>query len=408
MIYWYYISMSIILLIIDGFGIGEMPDAKNYSDIGADTYRAIQEGIRLPNLIRLGLNNIFGVSAESIAAPLGCYARMREFSPAKDTLTGHHEIAGVITYERPMTYPNGFPQCIVDKLELAFGCKILGNEVASGTEIINRLGDEHMGTKCPIIYTSADSVLQIACHEDIIPIEQLYSYCNYAINIMQGNYTVQRVIARPFVGKEGNYTRTENRKDFCIPPQCETMMERLSDMGIGTVAIGKISDIFCGKGFCEQIEAHNNTSASNAVLNAMKKNNDNCMIFANFVDTDMLYGHRRDIDGYRRCMEDVDLTIGEVMNRMKDDDVIIVTSDHGCDPSYIASTDHTREYVPLMIYGESLKHNVNLNTVHGFDSVAQTILDYYGIMSLPKSLMPLISKKTRKSLIKTKLLRSNN
>lgn len=391
--------MKIVLIVIDGFGIGELPDAALYNDVGANTYRSVAKDIKIPNLIKLGFNNIYGVSDKKSEA-LGCFARVRELSEGKDTLTGHHEIAGIISYNPSPTFKNAFPDEIIQKLEQAFKTKILGNIVASGTEIINLYGAEHVRTGFPIIYTSSDSVLQIATHEGVVPLEKLYEYCYIARQIMDGEFAVGRIIARPFTTKDKKYVRTANRKDYSKVPRAKTMLDFLMENDIKTVGIGKINDIFCGRGLSVIRDVHGNEECGKALLAELEESED-ALIFVNLVDTDMLYGHRNDISGYRECIEKVDKLIGEVKDSITGEDILIITSDHGCDPGF-ASTDHTREYVPLLIYGKKIANNVDLGTIHGLDCIAFTILDFFNLFSSTKSLKKTLSVKKPNIITKVK------
>lgn len=363
----------VILLVIDSFGIGKAADADKYGDEGSNTYAAVINKTYLPTLRSLGLDNIVDIDCKGVEKPLGSFARLSEKSAGKDTTTGHFELAGLIVDKPFPTYPNGFPDRIVNKLKDAFGIELLGNEVASGTEIINRLGDEHLKTRKPILYTSADSVLQIACHESIYPPEKLYQMCLQARRIMTGEDGVSRIIARPFVGDKGVYKRTDNRKDFSLPPFGQTMLDVLKQNNKQVASVGKISDIFCGKGITDTFDAHDNLQSFRGVLNALQSI-DNGLIFANFVDTDMLYGHRNDIAGYANCLNQFDKYLADILLKIKDEDVLIVTADHGCDPSTL-STDHSRENVPLLIFSQVLP-SIDLGEIEGFDVVADFVIDY--------------------------------
>lgn len=377
--------MRIILCVIDGFGIGALQDASIYGDENANTYRAVKAA-NIPNLRALGLDHIYGVGGETVEKPLGAYGRVRELSSGKDTLIGHREICGIIQYMPSNVYPSGFPHEIIERLKVAFGRGIIGNVPMSGTEIIKLLGTKHVKSGDVIVYTSRDSVLQIAAHESVVPIDELYGMCLKAQKIMVGEYAVDRIIARPFLGEEGNYYRTANRKDFCAPIKGDFLLTRLNDNGIQTIGIGKIDDIFASVGLTKSVPVHSNNEVYRAILSEIKATNDNSLIFANFGDTDTLYGHRRDVDGYISCLEKVDKYIGDIMEQMFDDDILVVTSDHGNDPSFADSTDHTREYVPILYYGKHLKAGVDLKTLHGMDITAHTILDLFGIMTTSRSI----------------------
>lgn len=377
--------MRIILCVIDGFGIGALQDASIYGDENANTYRAVKAA-NIPNLRALGLDHIYGIGGETVEKPLGAYGRVRELSSGKDTLIGHREICGIIQYMPSNVYPSGFPHEVIERLKVAFGRGIIGNVPMSGTEIIKLLGTKHVKSGDVIVYTSRDSVLQIAAHESVVPIDELYGMCLKAQEIMVGEYAVDRIIARPFLGEEGNYYRTANRKDFCAPIKGDFLLTRLNDNGIQTIGIGKIDDIFASVGLTKSVPVHSNNEVYRAILSEIKATNDNSLIFANFGDTDTLYGHRRDVDGYISCLEKVDKYIGDIMEQMFDDDILLVTSDHGNDPSFADSTDHTREYVPILYYGKHLKAGVDLKTLHGMDITAHTILDLFGIMTTSRSI----------------------
>lgn len=365
--------MKIVLAVIDGFGIGEAKDAYKYQDVGSNTLLHISDGINIPNLIKLGLSSIDNVDCLPKISFTAQIARLAEKSAGKDTTTGHFEISGVPTLKPYPTFPNGFPEDIVKKLEIGFKSKILGNKVASGTVIINELGDEHIKTKAPIVYTSADSVLQIAAHEEVVPIKDLYNLCKIAREIMVPPNNVARIIARPFLGKTGGYFRTENRRDFGLVPPKPTLLDLLNKKGFDVVGVGKIHDIFSGRGLTDHISAHNNNESIDGIIKALKTDI-NGLIFANLIDTDMLYGHRNDVPGYRASIENIDRRLPEIISLLKEEDVLIITSDHGCDP-YTESTDHSREDVPLLIYGKNLASK-NLGTICGFDYISKRILEF--------------------------------
>lgn len=411
-------------MILDSFGIGRAHDAKVYNDEGSNTYIAISDGIKIPNLIALGLNNIDGVEEDLIShkniacndcdihrnclnkdklsatnnkinenikdniprvfkskEPLASYGRMVELSAGKDTTTGHFEIVGVISEKAYPTFPNGFDDEIIQALENALGVEFLGNKTASGTEIIKELGDEHYASKKPIIYTSADSVLQLAVSEDLYSLESIYDMCEKTREIMQNyegkEWGVARIIARPFVKKNNEYIRTENRKDFSLKIKENNLLDKLIKHNIQTVGIGKIYDIFAGCGISKSIVAHGNLEVGNEVINSLKNIRNDALIFSNFVDFDMLYGHRNDISGYRKAIEEFDSILPQIIENMRDDDITIITADHGCDPS-TPSTDHSRENVPILIYSKSLKGE-NLGTVIGFNFVSEYILKQFKI-----------------------------
>ena len=373
--------MKIVLCVLDSFGIGEAPDASLYGDLGSNTYKAISENINIPNLKRLGLNNIDGIDfVEKEINPIGSYCRLIELSKGKDTTTGHFEIAGLISKNFAPTYPNGFPQNIVDQLEDAFKTKIIGNKACSGTIIINELGDKHNETGYPIVYTSADSVLQIACDIKKYSVDELYDMCKKARNIMVGDYAVDRIIARPFTKDEstGKYFRTKDRKDFGLKPEKDTMLNILQKNNIKVVSVGKIKDIFSMSGIDIAIEAHGNDEVMHATIECMK-NYDNCLIFSNFIDFDMEYGHRNDVLGYKKALEKFDKSLEIIMDNLGNNDYLIITADHGCDPS-TESTDHSRETVPLLIYNKKMRSK-NYGIKEGYNYISGTILNKFGIKS---------------------------
>ncbi|MGN0771792.1 MAG: phosphopentomutase [Christensenellales bacterium] len=372
--------MKAIILVLDSFGIGGAADARQYGDEGSNTYRAIAKGIKVPNLVRLGLNNIDFVDATpKCEAPVASYARLIESSCAKDTTTGHYELMGIVTRTPYPTYPQGFDKEIIDQLIKAWGVGgVLGNKAASGTQIIEELGNEHLATGYPIVYTSADSVLQIACCDTLYPIDKLYDMCIKARRIMCGKNNVARVIARPFaIDEDGHFYRTAQRKDFGLVPQEQSVLDVLQQHGIETIAIGKINDIFSGAGISRAIEAHNNREVVDATIDAIKRY-DNCLIFSNLVDFDMLYGHRNDVEGYKKCLEDFDLRLPEIIKVMDKEDLLVITADHGCDPS-TPSTDHSRENVPAIFYTPKDKNVCNYGTIQGFDFVGKQICKFFKI-----------------------------
>ena len=368
-----------IIIVLDSVGMGELPDAAKYGDEGSNTLGNIAANIkdfRLRNLEKLGLGCIDGIKGfEPEAAPQGCFGRMAEKSAGKDTTTGHWEMAG-IRLEKPFpTYPQGFPQEVVESFEKAIGTKTLGNYAASGTEIIKELGQKHIETGYPIIYTSADSVFQIAAHEETIPIEKLYEMCEKARAILQGEHAVGRVIARPFVGSEGNFKRTDRRHDFSLKPIKETILDQLKAKGLKVKGVGKINDIFAGQGITDTVHIHNNMDGVDKTLEYMKETFDG-LIFTNLVDFDMLYGHRNDVQGYANALLEFDSRMPEILSALEDDDILIITADHGCDP-VTESTDHSREYVPLIIYGTKLKKGINLGTRDTFSDIAETLAEMF-------------------------------
>lgn len=386
----------VFIIVLDSFGIGELPDAYAYGDSGSSTIRAVagSEKFNTPNLAKLGLFNIDGVTVGTpTESPMGAYSRMREMSKGKDTTIGHWEIAGIIS-DRPLpTYPHGFPQDILEKFEKATGRKVLCNKPYSGTEVIMEYGREHVETGALIVYTSADSVFQIAAHEEVVPLEKLYEYCEIARNILTGEHGVGRVIARPFIGEYPNFKRTSNRHDFSINPPRPTMLDYLKESGREVIAVGKINDIFNGKGVTDKMRTKNNEDGMDQTIKLQDRDFEG-LCFTNLVDFDMLYGHRNDVDGYAAALTAFDVRLGEFLNRMNPDDVLIITADHGCDPS-TESTDHSREYVPLLIYGDAIAPSVNAGTRGCFGDAAATVLDMFNVQGAVdgKSILPLIVKK---------------
>lgn len=378
--------MRTFLVVIDSFGIGAMPDAEKFGDIGSDTYGNIvcETGLELENFAALGLNNIDGVAKAfnngraiiPVKNPKAAYGRLSEKTFAKDTTAGHYEIAGLVLEHPFRVFPNAFPKDVVDDLEKATGVRFLGNEVASGTEIIQRLGEEHLRTGYPILYTSQDSVLQIAADTSVIALENLYRICEKAREVMQGDRAVGRVIARPFIHADGKFTRTEDRKDFALEPPGETLLDRFSKAGIHVTAVGKIKDIFDGRGISESFHTGNNTQGL-AVLQDLIKSSQDGLLFVNLVDTDMLYGHRNNVVGYAAALKEIDENLPMMEKNLKAGDVLIITADHGCDPT-TPSTDHSREYVPLLIYGRDVPA-VNLGTLCGFDNISDYIARRHGL-----------------------------
>ncbi|ABW19135.1 phosphopentomutase [Alkaliphilus oremlandii] len=376
----------VILFIMDSVGIGALPDAEQFGDLGANTLGniALQEnGIDLPNLQKLGLGNIDGiVGIEPVESPLGAFGKSLEVSNGKDTTTGHWEIAGIHLKEPFKTFPNGFPEDVINEIERKIGRKTLGNKAASGTVILDELGEEHMRTGSPIIYTSADSVLQIAAHEEVISLDELYKICGIAREIMMGDNAVARIIARPFIGSVGNFSRTPNRRDFSLDPSGDTVLDIAKREGFDVIAVGKIEDIFNGRGITEAVHTVDNMDGINKTIEYIEKQNKG-IIFTNLVDFDSMYGHRRDPKGYKRALEDLDKRIPEILESMRDDDIIIFTADHGNDPTYKGS-DHTREYIPLVIYGKKVKANTNIGIRKSFADIAATISDILEIPSTNK------------------------
>lgn len=368
----------VILIVLDSFGIGEMPDAAEFHDEGSNTLRTVSKSpeFYLPNLASIGLFNIDGVNCrESVENIRGAVARMTEASRGKDTTTGHWEIAGVITKQPFPTYPQGFPPEVIEKFEAAIGRKVLCNKPYSGTEVIKVYGQEHEKTGYPIVYTSADSVFQIAAHEQVIPLEELYHMCKVAREILTGEHGVGRVIARPFVGEKGNYVRTSNRHDFSLEPPT-TMLDLLKENGKEVLAVGKINDIFAKKGITDHVYTKNNQDGIEKTLEYMKRDFEG-MIFTNLVDFDMLYGHRNDVAGYARALSEFDKELPRIIHQLRQEDILMITADHGCDPG-TQSTDHSREYTPFIAYGYPIAPG-NYGTYPTFASIGETILNYFGL-----------------------------
>lgn len=370
----------VFLIVLDSFGIGEMEDAAEYGDKGTNTLKSVASSsyFNMTNMGRLGLFNIDGVECgKRVEAPEAVIARMKEASKGKDTTIGHWEIAGIIS-DRPLpVYPDGFPGELLDKFSAMTGREILCNRPYSGTEVIKDYGDEHVRTGKLIVYTSADSVFQIAAHEDVVPVEQLYEYCRMARGLLQGEHGVGRVIARPFRGESGSYVRTSGRHDFSLKPPAVTMLDRLCENGKDVISVGKIYDIFAGEGITEYTYTKGNEEGIDKTLEYLDKDFEG-LCFVNLVDYDMLYGHRNDIDGYAKALAYFDGKLPEILAKLRKDDILMITADHGCDPGYTISTDHSREHTPFIMYGESVKP-VNLGTRNTFSDIAVTILDYFGI-----------------------------
>ncbi|MGJ7045549.1 phosphopentomutase [Thermoanaerobacterium thermosulfurigenes] len=370
----------VLLIVLDSVGAGEAPDADKYGDVGSNTLGHVCDvtGVKLPNLGKLGLGNILPLkSVEADKSAVGAYGKMQEHSAGKDTTTGHWEIAGLWIDKAFPTFPNGFPDEVINKFEERIGRKVIGNKPASGTEIIEELGEEHVKTGYPIVYTSADSVFQIAAHEGVIPLNELYKMCEIAREILKGDYAVGRVIARPFVGEAGNFVRTENRRDFSLKPFSPTILDKLKDAGHEVFAIGKIEDIFAGCGITGKDHSTNNKDGIIATLKALDKVK-NGLIFTNLVDFDMLYGHRNNPQGYADALRYFDDQLPEIMSKLKDDDLLIITADHGNDPT-TASTDHSREYVPLLVYNRRFTNGKDLGVRKTFSDIAATIAEIFNV-----------------------------
>lgn len=370
----------IFLIVLDSFGIGEMEDAESYGDKGTNTLQSVSASpeFAMPNMGALGLFNLDGVSCgEKAAAPTARIARMKEASKGKDTTIGHWEIAGILSKKPLPTYPEGFPKDVLDAFSRATGRGVLCNKPYSGTEVIQAYGDEHMRTGDLIVYTSADSVFQIAAHEDVVPVETLYDYCRKAREILQGEHGVGRVIARPFTGTSGNYTRTPRRHDFSLLPPSVTMLDQLKDAGKAVISVGKIKDIFAGKGITEAVYTKGNEEGIAQTISYLEKDFEG-LCFVNLVDYDMLYGHRNDVDGYARALTYFDGKLPEILDRLRAEDILMLTADHGCDPGYKVSTDHSREHTPFLMYGRHVTPE-NLGTRETFADIGATVLDYFGI-----------------------------
>lgn len=370
----------VFLIVLDSFGIGYEPDADDFGDRGANTLKTIMqsEQFRVPTMESLGLFAIDGTPEGEVPEKLlGSYGRLQEQSRGKDTTVGHWEIAGLIS-ERPLpVYPDGFPEEVIREFEEKTGRKVLCNKPYSGTEVIARYGEEHLKTGALIVYTSADSVFQIAAHEDLVPPEQLYEYCRIAREILQGEHGVGRVIARPFTGTPGNFVRTPRRHDFSLVPPQDTMLDLLQRHGLRTISIGKINDIFAGKGIDESHLTKGNGDGMEKTMEIAGREFEG-LCFTNLVDFDMLYGHRNDIDGYAAAATEFDRWLPGFMEQMRSGDILMITADHGCDPGY-PGTDHTREYIPFLAYGKDIREGVNLGTRRTFSDIAATILDLFGI-----------------------------
>jgi phosphopentomutase len=369
----------VIWIVLDSVGIGEMPDAGQYGDAGSDTLGHIAQSRRLHlnNLCRLGLGNIRPFERlPPEAEPIGAYGKCALASPGKDTTTGHWEMAGIHLVKPFPVYPHGFPPEVMDEFERRIGRATLGNKAASGTEIIEELGEEHMRTGSPIVYTSADSVFQVAAHEEIITLYELYKICETAREILRGKNEVGRVIARPFLGSPGAFTRTPNRHDYAVPPPKGMLLDQLHAKGVEVFAVGKIFDVFLGRGIRDYEKTKSNADGMEKTLQAMDSLASG-MIFVNLVDFDQLYGHRNDVEGYARALEAVDDWLPSLESRLRPGDLLILTADHGCDPT-TKSTDHSREYVPLLVYGKKARAGVNLGTRKTLSDIGQTVAENFG------------------------------
>ena len=372
-------TKRVFLIVLDSVGIGAEPDAHLFGDEGSNTLGAVREHINFncPNMVSLGLFNIDGVGG-GVVAPRAAHARLQESSMGKDTTIGHWEIAGILS-EKPLpTYPCGFPDEIIAEFERVCGRKTLCNKPYSGTDVIRDYGEEHIKTGALIVYTSADSVFQIACHESIYPPERLYEICEAARELLTGEHGVGRVLARPFIGNNSNdFTRTSNRRDFSLKPPKDNLLVKLTDNDIPVMAVGKIEDIFCGEGITYAVHTKDNNDGIDKTIEYME-NTEGGLIFTNLVEFDSVWGHRNNTEGYAKGLEDFDSRLPEIISRLKDEDILIITADHGCDPT-TESTDHSREYVPVLFYGNKLKNNINLGTGSTFANIGQTVAEYLGI-----------------------------
>lgn len=370
----------VFLIVLDSFGIGAMPDSEKFGDVGVNTLAscASSSKLRIPHMVAAGLGNADGVSClPKTAAPTGAVARLAEKSMGKDTTIGHWEIAGVVSPDPLPTYPNGFPEEVLAPFRAATGRGVLVNAPYSGTAVINDFGDEHVRTGDLIVYTSADSVFQIAAHEDVVPLKQLYEYCHMARELLKGKHGVGRVIARPFVGTSGNYTRTPNRHDYSLEPPQATLLDAVKDAGLDAIAVGKIYDIFAGRGTTTHVYNKSNADGMAHTLRYAQEDFHG-LCFVNLVDFDMQFGHRRDIDGYAGALAEFDDWLPSLLETLGEEDVVMITADHGCDPGYTATTDHTREYVPLLVLGKRVKPG-NIGTRDSFADIAATVAELLGV-----------------------------
>lgn len=367
----------VFLIVLDSVGIGAMEDAADFGDEGTNTLRSAAKGacFHMPNMKQLGLFNIDGIDwTDGVKEPRAVYGRMKEASRGKDTTIGHWEIAGLISRKPLPVYPEGFPEEVLNAFSEMTGRGVLCNKPYSGTEVIKDYGDEHVKTGKLIVYTSADSVFQIAAHEDVVPVETLYEYCRMARKLLSGEHSVGRVIARPFIGQSGNYQRTPKRHDFSLEPPGETMLDAVKRAGKEVIGVGKIKDIFAGRGITSYVYTKGNGEGIEKTIQYLDQEFEG-LCFINLVDYDMLYGHRNDIEGYARALSEFDAVLPFILAKLRDDDLLMITADHGCDPGYIVSTDHSREYTPLIIYGKSIRP-ANLGTRDTFADIGATVLEY--------------------------------
>ena len=370
----------VFLIVLDSVGIGAMEDAADFGDAGTNTLRSAAKGtcFHMPNMKQLGLFNIDGIDwTDGAKEPRAVYGRMKEASRGKDTTIGHWEIAGLISRKPLPVYPEGFPEEVLNAFSEMTGRGVLCNKPYSGTEVIKDYGDEHVKTGKLIVYTSADSVFQIAAHEDVVPVETLYEYCRMARKLLSGEHSVGRVIARPFIGQSGNYQRTPKRHDFSLEPPGETMLDAIKRAGKEVIGVGKIKDIFAGRGITSYVYTKGNGEGIERTLEYLDQEFEG-LCFINLVDYDMLYGHRNDIEGYARALSEFDDALPFILAKLREDDLLMITADHGCDPGYIVSTDHSREYTPLILYGKSIKP-ANLGTRDTFADIGATVLEFLEI-----------------------------
>lgn len=370
----------VVLVVLDGAGVGWQHDAAKYGDEGANTLGHVIEQMHpdIPNLTELGLLKTIGMHPADEDDPFGCYGTMIEKAAGKDTTTGHWELAG-LTLEKPFpTYPNGFPEELIKAFEEETGMGVIGNKVASGTQIIEELGPKHIQTGKLIVYTSADSVFQVAAHEAIVPASELHHICRTARRLLKGEHNVGRVIARPFIGNPGEFVRTGNRRDFSVDPTGKTMLDAIKNEGMDVFGVGKIEDIFNHRGLTQSNHAAGNEACTDAIIDYLKKDGWKGLLFANLVDTDMLYGHRNDVAGFAKALEDFDKRLPEIMRLLGDDGMLIVTADHGCDPAY-PTTDHTREKVPVLVWGLGVEEGLDLGERQSFADVSATVLEALGV-----------------------------
>ena len=375
-------TKRVFLIVLDSFGIGYEPDADKFGDVGANTLASIAKdpGFAAPNMASLGLFNLDGVQCGAPVHPVaGSCVRLQEASNGKDTTIGHWEIAGVESERALPTYPDGFPPEVIEQYEKLTGRKVLCNKPYSGTEVLKDYGEEHMRTGALIVYTSADSVFQVAAHEEVVPLEQLYEYCQMARDMLKGEHGVGRVIARPFVGScAADFKRTSNRHDYSLKPPAKTMLDYLKAAGKDVIGVGKIYDIFDGEGLTEKIRTSGNTDGIRVMLELADRDFEG-LAFINLVDFDMIYGHRRNIPGYAAAASEFDRGLGALLKKLRPGDVVMITGDHGCDPGFTKTTDHTREYVPLLVAGPEVKKDNNLGTVLGFGAIGKTICTALGV-----------------------------